>query len=438
MGRPKAQSIRVLPVRDISKNPSVAKHKARKDSAKRKTWLVVWHVEGRQLQKAFRYKQEADTFHDDLERAILQKETFNATTGIPLSWDRQNPTFADFSKEYVARNIKTWEKTTQRSNIESIHLSVVLLRRPDAPAVGSDDAQKLRLWLRGESDSCPQTISRWSLRLSDCTTRVCGLARDEIRLKKDGSTYAATVATRHRTQVGAVFHQAVDDGIIESSPWAKLRRHHKKTKVDSKQQLTNSDIPSVPVALAMINSVEDCSHQILLKVILLAGLRPGEARALRIENVNLPLAGWGALEVREAYTSTAPKSGDANHPKTNNRSVPIPPILVNELRRVIGNRTTGLLGQSPRGLQVSDKKLEQAWRNVCPNTNWVPYSLRHAAATSWIQAGVSPAVVARRLGHSVPTLFEKYVNFMIGDDEPANDRIETLLRESYDIQCVDT
>jgi len=433
MGRPKSQSIRVLPVRDTSKNPSVAKHKARKDAAKRKTWLVVWHVEGRQLQKAFRYKQEADTFHDDLERAILQKESFSATTGIPLSWDLQNPTFAEFAREYVARNIKTWERTTQTSNIESIHLGVILLRRPDAPAVNATDARALRLWMRGDTDSCPPSIDKWSLRLSDCTTRVCGLARDAIRLKKDGSTYAANVATRHRTQVGAVFHQAVDDGILESSPWAKKRRHHKKTKTESTQRLTSSDIPSVSTALEMINKIEDVSHQILLKVMLFAGLRPGEARALRIENVDLPMDGWGSLEIREAYTSSAPQVGDTNHPKTMFRSVPIPPVLVSDLRLAIGDRTSGHVGRSPRGLQVSDKKLEQAWRDVCPNTDWVPYSLRHAAATMWIQAGVSPAVVARRLGHSVQTLFSKYVNFMSGDDEPSNARIESVLSSIHQL-----
>jgi integrase len=68
--------------------------------------------------------------------------------------------------------------------------------------------------------------------------------------------------------------------------------------------------------------------------------------------------------------------------------------------------------------------LQGAWRSVCTNERWKPYSLRHTAATTWIKAGVNPTEVARRLGNNPETLFKVYVNFIKGDDLLANELIE--------------
>ncbi|GHD33114.1 hypothetical protein GCM10010313_78280 [Streptomyces violarus] len=38
----------------------------------------------------------------------------------------------------------------------------------------------------------------------------------------------------------------------------------------------------------------------------------------------------------------------------------------------------------------------------------VPYSLRHAGVSLWLESGVSPAEVARRAGHSIAVLFRFY------------------------------
>jgi integrase len=50
------------------------------------------------------------------------------------------------------------------------------------------------------------------------------------------------------------------------------------------------------------------------------------------------------------------------------------------------------------------------------------YVCRHAAATTWLRAGVGS-----RLGHSVDALVSTYVGTINGDDEVANTRIETAL-----------
>jgi hypothetical protein len=56
-----------------------------------------------------------------------------------------------------------------------------------------------------------------------------------------------------------------------------------------------------------------------------------------------------------------------------------------------------------------------------------PYDLRHAAASLWLNAGVAPTEVARRLGHSVAILLKVYANCLDTDEGVANDRIAAAL-----------
>lgn len=62
------------------------------------------------------------------------------------------------------------------------------------------------------------------------------------------------------------------------------------------------------------------------------------------------------------------------------------------------------------------------------------YDLRHAAASLWLNAGVTPTEVARRLGHSVAVLLRVYANCIDGGDDGINERISGALRA----RCVST
>lgn len=55
------------------------------------------------------------------------------------------------------------------------------------------------------------------------------------------------------------------------------------------------------------------------------------------------------------------------------------------------------------------------------------YDCRHAAATTWLTAGVPLGEVAKRMGHSVETLVSTYVGALEGDESLANDRIDEVL-----------
>ena len=55
------------------------------------------------------------------------------------------------------------------------------------------------------------------------------------------------------------------------------------------------------------------------------------------------------------------------------------------------------------------------------------WDCRHAAATTWLKAGVPLGEVARRLGHSVETLVSTYVGALDDEEEIGNQRIDTIL-----------
>jgi integrase len=57
-----------------------------------------------------------------------------------------------------------------------------------------------------------------------------------------------------------------------------------------------------------------------------------------------------------------------------------------------------------------------------------PYALRHAAVSTWLNAGVAPPQVAEWAGHSVDVLLRVYAKCIDGQQDEAKRRIETAMR----------
>lgn len=60
----------------------------------------------------------------------------------------------------------------------------------------------------------------------------------------------------------------------------------------------------------------------------------------------------------------------------------------------------------------------------------VPYSLRHAGISLWLKAGVEPAEVARRAGHSIAVLYHFYAKIINGVQQKANQLIDRALNSA--------
>jgi hypothetical protein len=69
------------------------------------------------------------------------------------------------------------------------------------------------------------------------------------------------------------------------------------------------------------------------------------------------------------------------------------------------------------------------WRLRRPPLAGRPYDLRHAALSTWLNAGVSPAEVAKRAGNSVEVLLKRYAGCLDNQEDAVNRKIEEALDE---------
>lgn len=150
---------------------------------------------------------------------------------------------------------------------------------------------------------------------------------------------------------------------------------------------------------------------------------------LRAHHLTLPTARWGRIDVQEADVSW----DEPGEPKTGPRSVPIPPTLVVALRHWVDDHALSgadLLFRTRNGKRPAPSNWSRALKRACAAVGCRDlrvYDCRHAAATTWLRAGVPLAMIAARLGHSVETLVSTYVGALDGDDVLANERIERAL-----------
>lgn len=152
---------------------------------------------------------------------------------------------------------------------------------------------------------------------------------------------------------------------------------------------------------------------------------------LRASSLRLPRSGWGRIDVTEADVL----HDEPGEPKTGPRSVPIPPVLVAELStwvRDLEPEPEDLLFRTRTGRMPTLSNWLRAWHRALGKVDHAPlrlYDCRHAAATTWLRAGVPLGEVARRLGHSVETLVSTYVGALEGDEAIANSRIDAELAQ---------
>jgi len=174
------------------------------------------------------------------------------------------------------------------------------------------------------------------------------------------------------------------------------------------------------------------TYQVMTAVCYFAGLRPSEVVMLRQRALELPEEGWGAIDVVEADIDLD-ESGD---PKTGPRRVPIPPVLVAVLRDWLGQHAFApdqLIFRTRTGRMPTKSNWSRAWHRALRQAGVAPlrvYDCRHAAATTWLKAGVPLGEVAARLGHSVETLVSTYVGALSGDEAVANARIDAVLADA--------
>ena len=186
-----------------------------------------------------------------------------------------------------------------------------------------------------------------------------------------------------------------------------------------------------------------------------AALRPEEVMDLRNSNLaSLPEHGWGELILTNADPRTDARWTDngaahqrrelKHRPPGETRVVPVHPELVALLREHVRRYPPGpggLVFTGPRGGHADRaylKVFHQA-RDAAFSKNEIasllarrPYDLRHAAVSTWLNAGVPAPQVAEWAGHGVEVLMRVYAKCIFGQQDEAKRRIEEATRPPED------
>jgi len=408
----------------------------------RKPRVARWTVDGKEYSRSFRTKAEANRFRSRLLIAQEDGERFDRPTGLPASWLPQG---ADtqvhlWARRWVGEQWPEWQPRTRRGDVYSLARFIPLVTRagcPDAPdGLRSYLCDTLPPDIRIDPDDpCERWLSRWALSLGDLTRENLADVSHQLGVGDKDQPLANSTVQRYRRVAHSCVRRAVELGQIPVDPWPPAPRGRSRRKVNRpKNAVDVRRLPAPASVVVIIDALQSHqpgsrTYQAMTAVVFYAGLRPSEVIMLRPRALGLPAEGWGSIAVTEADVDWD-QPGD---PKTGNRTVPIPPRLVELLRAWVDEHDLGddeLLFRTRVGGRPSESNWSRALKRACANAGQPRlrvYDFRHAAATMMLRARVPLAEAARRLGHSVETLVSTYIGAMEGDDAEANGLLDAAL-----------
>lgn len=286
------------------------------------------------------------------------------------------------------------------------------------------------------------------------TPSVVRSALDALSQKMDGTAAADNTVNRKRTVFSNCLRYAVERELLTTLPLDKVDW----TPPETDDEIDFQFVPGPKLARKLIEAVgaqgERGRHlRAFFGCLYYAANRPGEACNLRESDFTLPEEGWGEV----LLSSSTPRVGSGwtdsgesfdsrglkKRARKATRPVPIPPVLVRMIREHIkefGTAEDGRLFRAVLGGHLLSKEYGELWKaarlavlsdsEVASPLAEVPYSLRHAGVSLWLESGVSPAEVARRAGHSIAVLFRFYAKAIHRSQERSNRQIERALEEA--------
>ena len=425
MGRRRRTQVRVFDLQtrnDRPKNP----------------YVVRWIVENKERSRAFPLKVTAEDFRYKIIAAIQDREDFSTESGLPRSWDLEKMTLASWAKEWIQEQLSTWAPKSRQSAVEPITLLLLIMVKPNATTPPATIKKDIAVWLMKANVDCPVWLERFSVSLASVDERACEVAAKKLyeRTVQKGEELVQVprkpnTVNRYRTNVAPLFNGAVERGHLKTQPWPAPKRGKKRNKQRTKTKVVQVEkLPTLETAFETINRL--VSHQpaskgyrVIAACMLLAGLRPSEARALPIENLSFPTedgeSGTIYIDVADKNAGSLYTDEDEEFgpPKTDERYAPMTPALAAILKEYIGTRTEGLMVTTRSGSVVTQSNFWRAWKRARQEKSWTTYDLRHTCATNWLRAGIDVRIIANWLGHSPEVLFNTYAGAMEGSNKRA-------------------
>ena len=317
-----------------------------------------------------------------------------------------------------------------------------------------DDVRAAIGWMRSRSIPLPSLLH----------APVTRTALQTLSVLRDGTNAAPATFARKRATFHAALEYAVEMGYLDNNPLRRVKLRVKRS-IDLVDRRVVVNLSQARALLAAVREVEPAMEG-FFACLYFAGLRPSEARNLRVTDCTLPDQGWGRLRLSASHQMAGTAwtdSGEVSeeralkHRTTKDyREIPAHPELVETLRRHMDRFALGVGGR----LFVSRTgrgrvPISPPYQNpVSPNTSYRvwhkarslaltaeqeasplarrPYDLRHACLSTWLNAGVPPVQVAEWAGHGVEVLLRVYAKCIDGQEALAMRRIELAFQEHQD------
>jgi site-specific recombinase XerD len=393
-----------------------------------------------------------------------------------VSWSRDESalTWYDLTFDYAAAKWPYAAPNHRKSIAEALTDATEAMLATDEPPYPFEHIRRaLRTWalsdrLRGATEP-PEDLAatvRWlqtaTLPVADLSRPRTGATRcrmllSRISRKQDGTAAAANTANRKRAVLNNLMQYAVETGALPGNPLKAIKWTRPRTlKTVDPRTVVNSDQARRLLAAVGLQGERGERMVAFFGCMYYAALRPEEAVELRPENLaSLPDHGWGEL----ILTNSEPRSGTwwtdsgsarqrrelKHRPRGETRPVPIHPDLVALLREHLKKYQPGPDGRIFTGLRggiFNDraylKVFHQARATAFSGQEAAsllarrPYDLRHAAVSTWLNAGVPAPQVAEWAGHSVDVLLRVYAKCISGQQAEAQRRIEEATRPRDD------
>jgi integrase len=301
------------------------------------------------------------------------------------------PSFKEFSHQWFVGNSRRWDQFTSQRYEEIL---------------------RLHIWPSDVFDKLVDKVSRQEIKQH---------LRSVFRKRS-----SATVEAVHSV-ISGVFEEAIDDGMLGANPARGLL---KKILPPKRQRDEKDPAPFTREELQRFLNISEqiCTRteQLILKVMAYAGLRLGEALALRVKNLDFDKMAYHVNESYKLKRFKKPKFG-----KT--RILDLPSYLVAELKDYVrylqkenlkqgrgGGVDLLFIDPTERGLwPYSQRKVQGLMKKVCKASGLAfrnPHDLRHTYATLLLMAHQSPGYVQKQLGHSsISITMDIYCHWIPGE-----------------------
>lgn len=426
---------------------------------------------GREHSEWFTTKALAESFRTDLTKAQRAGEPFDVDSGLPTSLMRREQTRSLFevSVSYVdALWAAGAPPNTRRSAVMHLSAAVALFVRQLDHQPPREQLQRLlstrllpppRRSLDGLSGE-EVAVASWLRRASRPVDEL-GEGREVSALltalgkTAGGRQLASSTWDTRRSLLHRSLAFAVDSGWLAENPVAgqRLPLAAGGAAVDPRVVPNPAQARQLLAAVTYVTAERRTDHAdrgrrlyAFFGCLYYAALRPSEALGLRRGDCVLPEQGWGELRLNRARPGISgehfrDQTDELDRPLKHRRAeavrpVPIPPVLVAALSAHIAEYGTAPDGRLFRGVNSGGGVQASVYGAVWSDARLValspeqvasplarrPYDLRHAAVSTWLNAGVPATEVAARAGHSLAVLLSVYAKCMDGERATYNDR----------------